>query len=364
MTTRRGASPRRFTRCTDRREPAGKNDYEHEQEGLSPSAPTESADAPFLSIVIVSLNGASVLPACLESIERLDWPYDRLEVIVVNNGSRDATRDIAEAWRDRRVRPVHLPRNRGFAGGNNEGLLRAKGDWVVLLNDDTELDPSWGRRLMEEAREHPGAGVLGSLLLYPDRRTVQHAGGILRPNALTDHIGSGETDSGQFERTVPCDYVTGACFAIRRDVLEKVGLLDPGYWPIYFEEIDYCRRVREAGYEVLTTPARCIHHESRTTVAYSPGFLKKYHRNRLRFVALNYTPREIARWARAEARWLRGTWKWLPRRLLLEVYLRGCLLGPGWMVKRWRRRLEIRRRFRSDAAGLGGGRSVRGRSGA
>jgi GT2 family glycosyltransferase len=299
-------------------------------------------NAEFATIVIVSLNGEPVLPACLESIDRLDWPRDRLEVILVNNGSTDGTAAIADAWRHRRVTPVHLPANRGFAGGNNAGIALARGDWVILLNDDTEVDPGWLGRLIEEGRAHPGAGVLGSLLLYGDGRTVQHAGGRVLPNALTAHIGAQEEDRGQFGETRPCDYVTGAAFAIRRAALDAVGLLDEGYWPIYFEEIDYCRRVRTAGFEVLATPARAIHHESRTTVALSPGFLRKYHRNRLRFAAINFTFREKLRWLAHEWRWLADNRRHLPWAILLEAYARVLPCVPWWWITGMRRRRNPR----------------------
>ena len=298
--------------------------------------------AEFVSIVIVSLDGESVLPACLGSIDRVDWPRERLEVVVVNNGSADATGRIAEEWRNRRVVPVHLPSNRGFAGGNNAGIAIARGDWVILLNDDTEVEPDWIKTLMAEGRAHPRAGILGSLLLYGDRRTVQHAGGIVQPNALTGHIGAQEEDRGQFQETRACDYVTGAAFAISRAALDAVGMLDAGYWPIYFEEIDYCWRTRTAGFEVLTTAARTIHHESRTTVALSPGFLRKYHRNRLRFAAINFDTRGKLRWARHEWRWLRDNKRHLPWGILLGAYLRALPLAPWWCLLGMRRRKNPR----------------------
>lgn len=289
---------------------------------------------PLISFVIVSLNGAEALPLCLGALARLDWPADRYEVIVVNNGSTDGTRELLDSWPECPIQPIHLPRNHGFAGGNNVGIRRAKGDWVVLLNDDAELSVDWARTFAQSAAAHPEGGILGSLLLYPDGTTIQHAGGVVEANALTKHTGVGETDRGQHDSIVPCDYVTGAVFAMRRDVLLAVGLLDEGYWPIYFEEIDYCWRAWKAGFSVLMTPARAIHHESRTTVALSEGFLRKYHRNRLRYVVMNFGPRRVARWARAEYRWLRDNRKYLPWGLMIPMYAKCFLLGFGWLILR------------------------------
>ncbi len=294
----------------------------------------ENVSCPLISFVIVSLNGEEALPLCLKALQRLDWPKDLTEVIVVNNGSTDGTRKLLDSWGKDSIQAIHLPKNRGFAGGNNVGIQRAKGDWVVLLNDDAELSQDWAKTITNWANSYPMAGILGSLLLYPDGVTIQHAGGIVEENALTKHIGAGETEHGQFPGGNSCDYVTGAVFAIRRDTLRLVGLLDEGYWPIYFEEIDYCWRARKAKFEVLMTPAKAIHRESRTTVALSKGFLRKYHRNRLRYAFMNFGPRRLARWLRAEIRWLNNNRKYLPWGILTLTYAKCLFLSPVWFATR------------------------------
>ena len=177
--------------------------------------------------------------------------------------------------------------------------------FIVLLNDDTQVDPSWLEALYKSAESHDNAGILGCKLLYPDRKTIQHAGGWLEPNGLSHHRGYGEEDSGQFNTEEECEYVTGAAFAIKREMIRKIGLLDDGFFPIYFEEIDYCARAKKAGFQILYVPeAVVIHHESRTTDRYSPGFLFKYHKNRLRFLFRNKSFKELLRAARHEIKWL------------------------------------------------------------
>lgn len=296
-------------------------------------------DLPLVSIIVVSLNGESVLPRCIDSLFALDWPADKLEIIAVNNGSSDGTREILDSYQPRGLKPIHLPSNLGFAGGNNVGIRAAGGDWVILLNDDTEAPREWVRELMHFAQVRPRAGILGSLLLYPDRKTIQHFAGVIRPNGLTQHIGNGEEDCGQYSDVRDADYVTGAAFAIRRDVIDRIGLLDPGYWPIYFEEIDYCWRARGAGFEVVATPARAIHYESRTTVVHSEGFMKKYHRNRIRFVMLNFSPARLFSAVAEEKRWLCSNRPHLPLRLLAGVYAKCALMAPCWLSKRVARKV-------------------------
>lgn len=295
--------------------------------------------APEFSFVVVSLNGESTLPACLKAIDGLAGPRGSVETVVVDNGSRDGTPALLDVWRaagtDRR-QVVTLLLNQGFAGGNNHGMAAARGRWIVLLNDDTELDAGWCDAIRAAAARRPDAGVLGSLLIYPDGVTVQHAGGTLTGNNLSGHRGWNDIDAAAYAGDHDCDYVTGACMAIRRDCLEAVGFLDPDFWPIYFEEIDWCRRARAAGFAVVATGARCMHHESRTTVAHSDGFLRKYHRNRLRDVAVNAaleSDRGIDgdRWLRAEWAWLRAQWRWLPKGLMAR-----CYLDAAWRLAAWR----------------------------
>ncbi|MBN1901342.1 glycosyltransferase family 2 protein [Candidatus Sumerlaeota bacterium] len=256
----------------------------------------------FFSIVIVSLNGEKVLPVCLDAVFRTKW--EDFEVILVDNGSTDNTAKIAQE-RYPLVKLIQAPRNLGFAGGNNLGIREARGEFVILLNDDTEVNPLWLEALSKFARKNTDAGILGCKLLYPDGKTIQHAGGWIEPNGLTHHKGYGEEDKGQFDKEEECEYVTGAAFAIKRQVIQKIGLLDSGYFPIYFEEIDYCVRAKKAGFNILYVPdAVVIHHESRTTDRYSPGFLFKYHKNRLRFLFRNKSLGELFKAAKHEVKWL------------------------------------------------------------
>lgn len=259
-----------------------------------------------ISVIIVTLNGEKRLRPCLQSLLLTEWPD--LEIIVVDNGSTDNSAGLVRNEFPR-VKLIRAPRNLGFAGGNNLGAAHASGRWIVLLNDDTEPEPGWIAALMDAARTRPRAGILGCLLLYPDRKTVQHAGGVVHGNALTDHLDWGRDDGDRTLRREPrqCDYVTGAALAIRREVWRRVGPLDPGYFPIYFEENELCWRARQAGWEIWVVPAaRVIHYESQTQKAWSRTFLIRYHRARIRFIRRNWQGRTFWRAVKSEARWLSG----------------------------------------------------------
>jgi GT2 family glycosyltransferase len=136
--------------------------------------------------------------------------------------------------------------------------------------------------------------------------------------------------------------VTGAAFVINRFLLGLLGPLDEAFWPIYYEETDLCWRAAEIGYVSYLVPAsRVVHHESMTTDRLSPGFLRKYHRNRWRFMIKNFSRRELMRALRAEVRWLRGhrpSDHYLP---LLTALLSTLIHLPGLLMARMRSRRRL-----------------------
>lgn len=272
------------------------------------------------------------MPTCLQSV--LASNYSPLELIVVDNGSSDRTSEVVREGFPG-VKLLRAPRNLGFAGGNNLGIKASRGEIIVLLNDDTEIEPEWLTASRSAAERLKDWGILGAKLLYPDRKTIQHAGGKILPNALTQHIGNGEIDYGQFDEIRPCDYVTGAAFFIRRELLNKIGLLDAGFFPIYFEEVDYCWRARRRGYQVYYVPEiRVYHYESRTTNKFSKGFLYKYHRNRIRFMLKNFSLKRLMSACRFELKWLLQN---RPRDVMLPLlvaYLTNLYLAPETLLAR------------------------------
>ncbi len=243
---------------------------------------------PEISLVVVSWNGRDWIDACLS--HALEQEQVDHEVIVVDNASADGT---AEHVRDRfpTVKVIQNDTNQGFAGGVNTGVRTSRAPIVGLVNQDAEIDRGWCRQVLRRFAADPRIAVVGSKILYPDRVTIQHAGGILpSPLFLADHHGYRQADEGQFNTVADVDYVTGAALALRRDVFDALGGLDERFFPAYFEEADYCTRARAAGYRVVYDPAAvAIHRESASTVRDSAQYYAWYHRNRLRY-AIKHLP--------------------------------------------------------------------------
>ena len=234
------------------------------------------------SIIVINWNGAAFLEMCLKALLTQTTVED--EIIVVDNDSIDNSVEFLRSHFPN-VKLLCNGRNLGYAGGANVGLQAARGDILILLNPDVEVHAGWLSGL-KDAMVDKGVGVAGCKLFYPGEEIIQHAGGIIAfPLATADHYGYGLVDEGQWDQEREVDYVTGAALALRREILGEVGVLDEGFYPAYYEEVDYCFRARKAGYRVVYAPAStATHHEHSTLQEASIQYQRFYHRNRLRFV--------------------------------------------------------------------------------
>ncbi|HEX8684733.1 MAG TPA: glycosyltransferase family 2 protein, partial [Ardenticatenaceae bacterium] len=239
------------------------------------------------SVIVPVWNGMEFLERCLSALRAQD--YSRREVVVVDNASSDGSADfVAEHFPE--VWLIRNDYNLGFAGGCNAGLRAADGEVLVLLNQDTEVSPGWLRHVVE-ALEAPEVGVVGCKIFYPDGERLQHAGAWFAwPLALAHHYGQGEHDSGAYDEPRIVEYVTGAALALRREVMERVGLLDEGFWPGYFEDADLCFRARAAGYEIWYRPEATLRHMESTSIKDPVRRSRFYQRGRMRFVLKHMEP--------------------------------------------------------------------------
>jgi len=293
--------------------------------------------------VVVLYNSAEYIEACLGSIAASRYPT---EIVMVDNASTDGSamraRNSAERLGMDCVISV-LQKNSGFARANDLGYGLAGGRIILLLNPDTELFDDTIEALVR-AFEDPSIGIAGCKVFYPDRKTLQHAGGWVRDNALTMHYGVGEEDSGAWDDLTDVPYVTGAALAVRSDVFERAGELDAGFYPAYFEELDLCLHVRRLGYRVVYVPsARVVHHESVTTGKFTSRFYYLYHKNRVRFLLKNFSWRFLRdRSLPMERRWLGMISMEEQGRPLKKAYFVNALALPRTLIARWVTELRLK----------------------
>lgn len=206
-----------------------------------------------ISIIIPLWNGERFIGNCLDSL--FQTIPANAEVIVVDNGSND--NGIAHVEEYPAVHLIRNTINMGFSAAINQGLAKARGDCLFLLNQDTVAHKGWFEAVQARFAHESQLGIVGCRLLYPDG-TLQHAGGrLLEPTWMTEH--APEDFAGRL------DFVTGAAFAIRRRCYNDVGLFDTGFYPAYYEDVDYCLRARLKGWDLACElEAVLTHYESQS----------------------------------------------------------------------------------------------------
>ncbi len=291
---------------------------------------TGNVTLPSVSVVILTYNNRDFILRCLESLQ---WQtYQDFQTIVVDNASSDGTAEVVEEA-GCELSMIKNSRNLGCAGGNNVGWRSSNGEVVVFLNPDVMITPDWLESIVRGLEQNERAVIAGCKMYYPGTRVLQHAGGILHPNAMCEHYGNGEVDEGQYDEVREVDFVTGAGFATYRWFLEKMDGFDEDYFPAYYEETDFCRRAWDAGYAVLYIPdAVLFHYESITVTKLSPQFYTMFFRSRIIFVIKHYSLEDwLFEFLPFEIRWF-----------LFEPHARGCRLkqfrayvqGIGFIMKK------------------------------
>jgi GT2 family glycosyltransferase len=212
--------------------------------------------APLASVIVPSLNGAHLLPACLDSLTRQSHP--NLEVIVADGASTDSTSELL-AERYPSVRLVMLRRNRGFAGNVNAGLRAARGEVLCLLNNDAQADRDWVSASVEALALHHDIGSVASKVLYADGRTMNSAGDLLCRDGAARQRGNGHADGPEWNASTFVFGASGGAAAYRRDMLQDVGLLDERFF-MYLEDVDLAFRAQLRGWSCKYEPlARVVH---------------------------------------------------------------------------------------------------------
>lgn len=246
------------------------------------------------SVIILNWNGKHLLEECLSSIH--SQSYRNFETIVVDNGSTDGSADwVKERWEET-VTPVPLSSNLGFAGGNNAGIRIARGRYVILLNNDTAVDPGWLAALADAVRRHPDAGMFTPKILnYYRRDEIDNTGHMIYPDGIARGRHRLEKDDGRFDGEGEALWPSGCAGVYKKGMLEEIGLLDESFFA-YGEDVDLGLRGRWAGYRCIYVPSAVVYHKySATSGAYSTQKAFLAERNRLWVLFKNFPVVDILR---------------------------------------------------------------------
>jgi GT2 family glycosyltransferase len=247
--------------------------------------------SPRVAVIILNWNNVSDTLACLKSVNKST--YSNYVVLVVDNGSSDGSLEIIST-KYPNIKSVKLYSNKGYTGGNNTGIrwaIENGADWILLLNNDTKIAPDCLTQLILTGNTSERIGIVGPIIYhYDEPEVIQSAGGCLNPNWVPAHIAQNEFDLGQITSPRFVDWISGCALFIRRDVIDQVGLLDERFF-CYWEEVEWCLRVRRSAWKIAQTPKAKIWHKG-VQKEYQPNPYVTYYmtRNRLLLLKIHQAP--------------------------------------------------------------------------
>ena len=265
--------------------------------------------SPRVFTIILNNNRREDTLECLASLKESTYPNS--SVIVLDNQSSDGS--VEEIRSDfPEVQIIELKENRGYSGNNNVGI-RAAGeqgaDWIFVLNEDTVLAPDCLGHLVEAGESDPEIGIVGPMVYhYHASDVIQSAGGILGPYWDSIHLGRDQQDSGQFADVHEVEWISGCGILLRREAIQQVGPIDERYFN-YWEEIEWCIRIRRAGWKAVHVPCAKMWHKG-VTIDHKPKPTVTYYatRNRLLTLAKHHAPFSV--WANAWVQNMRTLASW------------------------------------------------------
>ena len=231
-----------------------------------------------LSIIIVSYNTWQYLRSCLRRIFAASYPWE-LEVIVIDNASTDGSAELVRGEFPA-VKLIQSPRNGGFAHANNLGFAAARGDYLLMLNSDTEVQGDALAQVVEFLKTHDHVGIASARLVYPDftdqgvaRTFPTPVNALFGRRSLLTRLFPNNRYARRYllsrqhctDEPFEVDWVSGACLMFPRRLLEQIGGLDERFW-MYWEDADFCFRAKQSGWRVFCLPkAVVVHHEGKSS---------------------------------------------------------------------------------------------------
>lgn len=240
------------------------------------------AHTPTVSVVIVNWNGRPLLGPCLDALQRQTWPD--FEIVLVDNGSTDGSCEWIAAHYPT-VRLVRNERNLGFAEGNNRGFAAARGEFLVLVNNDTEAEPGFLQALVEAVRPDERVGAVAGVLVFAHRPEVVASAGLrVGWDGVALDAWAGRPRAELPPAPVEVFGASGGAVLYRRRMLDEIGPFHPEYF-FYLEDADLAWRARLAGWRCLLAPQAVVRHVYSATAGQGSPF-KSFHLARNRWLVL------------------------------------------------------------------------------
>ena len=249
---------------------------------------------PLISIITLNYNQAAVTCDFLESTKHL--VYKNFETIVVDNASKEDPTNLFLGGHYPNVQVIRSEQNLGFTGGNNLGIKASKGDYVFIVNNDTEVTPHLLNQLLEPFEKDESVGVVSPKIKFHFHPNIIQYAGFTAMNMLTCQnatIGNKQEDNGQFDYISTTHSAHGAAMLVKREVIDQVGMFADNYF-IYYEEVDWSTRIIRAGYKIIYNGFATIYHKESITMGKESAIKVYYHtRNRIYFMRRNANKNQL-----------------------------------------------------------------------
>ncbi len=243
---------------------------------------------PKFSLITVNYNGADLTLDLIKSLEKS--PYTNFDLWVVDNGSKEKMPDFSKDFSF--VKVIYSQENLGFAGGNNLALKKAEGDFFIFINNDTEIDPQFLVELDNQIiqNNNNSFGIIACRLMWYDQKDLIQFAGHYGLNPITARgfsRGYKEKDNPKFHNIHKTHLAHGAAMLVTREAVLKVGLM-PDIYFLYYEELDFCEKIKRAGFDIIYNGKAVVYHKESMSVGKNSP-LKIYYmtRNRLLFIRRN-----------------------------------------------------------------------------
>lgn len=246
---------------------------------------------PFCSIVVLNYYGEKILRITLDSLLRLDYPKDKYEIIIVDNNSKDKSKEIINRFikTHKNIKGIFLKQNLGFAKGNNIGIQNAQGKYVILLNNDCIVNINWLKELVNTAEKDEKIFAVNSKIKLFKTNKIQNAGIMAFQDGYARDIGAivkyqsqdYEEDINQYATEKDIYAACGAAVLFRKNVFSKIGFLDERFF-MYYEDVEISERARFHGFKIKYCPkAEVYHHHAYSIHEWSPLFIYHVEKGRL-----------------------------------------------------------------------------------
>ncbi len=280
-----------------------------------------------VSVIIPNWNGAKLLPTCLKSLREQTW--QKFELIIVDNGSTDGSlTSIKKHYPTAKV--VTLDENKGFASAVNIGIHHAKGQYIILINNDTKVDKHCIQALVLAAEHKKEYGLFATKMLdFYNPKLIDSAGTFITSVGHANGIGWKEHDGPEYNQPKEVFMVSGGGCLIKRSVIEKIGLFDEDFFA-YFEDVDFCLRAQLKGIKCWYVPKAIIYHIHKATSRRVPAFTEYLQFRNMTQTIIKDFPKDL----------LLKDWNWL-KIILVNIHTVWYLAQQGYLLPALKAELYI-----------------------